>query len=162
MTARRRLAELGVALPPAIPPAFHYASVVSSGEHAYVSGQLPKTGRDQELLHTGIVPEGVSLEQARACARLCAINALAVLEAELGEGAIDRVAQIVQVTGYVAATPSFDAHPKVIDGASTFLSEVFGERGRHARAAVGVSSLPRGAPVEIAFVVRMDPADVSR
>lgn len=155
MTPSRRLAALGVTLPEPIQPAFHYAAVVESGGHAYVSGQLPKTGSDHRLLHVGRVPDEVSIDDARECARLCVVNGLAVLESELGEGTIDRIEKVVQVTGYVATTPEFDAHPKVIDAASMFLSEIFGEAGRHARAAVGVASLPRRSPVEISFLLRL-------
>lgn len=157
MTVARRLAALGVTLPEPIAPAFHYAPVVESDGHAYVSGQLPKTDTDHGMLQVGRVPDEVSLDEARDCARLCVINAFSVLEAELGEGALDRIERVVQVTGYVAARSDFGAHPKVIDGASKFLTEVFGEAGRHARAAVGVASLPRLSPVEIAFVFRLRP-----
>ncbi|MDR9392011.1 MAG: RidA family protein [Trueperaceae bacterium] len=157
MTVASRLSELGVTLPEPIAPAFHYAAVVESGGHAYVSGQLPKTGADHGMLHVGRVPEEVSTDEARDCARLCVINAFSVLESELGFGTLDRIERVVQVTGFVAAPPDFGAHPKVIDAASTFLTDVFGEAGRHARAAVGVASLPRRSPVEIAFVFRLRP-----
>lgn len=155
MTVRERLGDLGVVLPEPIAPAFHYAAVVESGGHAYVSGQLPKTGRDHELLHVGRVPDEVTIEEARECARLCVINGLSVIESELGEGALERIERVVQVTGYVAAPADFGGHPAVVDGASTFLTDLFGDAGRHARAAVGVASLPRRAPVEIAFVFRL-------
>jgi len=157
MTVARRLAELSVTLPEPIAPAFQYAALVESGGHAYLSGQLPKTGTDHGMLHVGRVPDEVSIDEARDCARLCVINGLSIVESELGEGALERVERVVQVTGFVASSPDFDAHPKVIDGASTFLVDVFGEAGRHARAAVGVASLPRRSPVEIAFVFRLRP-----
>jgi len=155
MTATGRLQELGIVLPEPIEPAFHYAAVTESGGHAYVSGQLPKTGKNHDLLHMGLVPDEVPIDEAQECARLCVVNGLSVLEAELGEGTIDRVERVVQVTGFVASRPDFDAHPKVIDAASMLLSEIFGEAGRHARAAVGVASLPRRSPVEITFLFRL-------
>ncbi|MEX2534759.1 MAG: RidA family protein [Trueperaceae bacterium] len=155
MSIGSRLSELGLSLPEAVKPAFQYAAVVQSGDQAFVSGQLPKTGGDHGLLHYGKVDGEVSLEQGRECARLCVLHALSVLVHTLGEGALDRIEQVVQVTGFVAASPDFYGHPKVIDGASELLVEIFGERGRHARAAVGVSSLPRNAPVEIAFIFRL-------
>ena len=155
MTVARRLEELGVTLPEPIAPAFNYAAVIESGGHAYVSGQLPKTGTDHTMLHVGRVPDEVSLEEAHECARLCVVNCLSVLVSELGDDALERIERVVQVTGYVAASPEFAAHPKVIDGASTFLTDLLGESGRHARAAVGVASLPRRSPVELAFVFRM-------
>lgn len=155
MSVRQRLKELGLELPEAVKPAFHYAAVVESGGHAFVSGQLPKTGQSHELLHEGKVPDQVGLDEARECARLCVLHALSVLEATLGEDALERIEQVVQVTGYVASSPDFTAHPKVVDGASQLLTEIFGERGRHSRAAVGVAALPRNAPVEIAFTIRM-------
>lgn len=155
MTVRQRLQELGLELPEAVKPAFHYAAVVESGGHAFVSGQLPKIGQSHELLHEGKVPDEVGLDEARECARLCVLHALSVLDASLGEDALERVEQVVQLIGFVASGTDFAAHPKVIDGASELLTEVFGERGRHARAAVGVAALPRNAPVEIAFTFRM-------
>lgn len=159
MRIHEKLAQLGLELPDAVKPAFHYAAVVESGGHAYVSGQLPKTGQGHDLLHYGKVPADVTLDDARACARLCVLQALAVVQAGLGGDALERVAQVVQVNGFVASTADFAEHPKVIDAASELLTDIFGERGRHARAALGVASLPRNAPVEITFTFRMNPAD---
>lgn len=155
MSVHTKLSELGLTLPQAIMPAFNYATVVVRDNTAYVSGQLPKTGQSHELLHYGRVGAEVSLEQARDCAQLCALHALAVLTAGLDAGALERVAQVLMVTGYVASTPGFQDHPKVVDGASELFTTLFGERGRHARAAVGVAALPRNAPVEIAVIFAM-------
>lgn len=155
MTISSRLKELNLDLPSAVKPAFQYAAVVHSGDHAFVSGQLPKTGAEHDLLHYGRVGAEVTLEQGRECARACVLQGLAVTVEALGANALERIEQVVQVTGFVSAAPEFYQHPKVIDGASELLVDIFGERGRHARAAVGVASLPRNAPVEIAFIFRI-------
>lgn len=155
MNVECRLKQLGLVLPEATKPAFQYAAVVTSGDHAFVSGQLPKTGAGNELLHYGKVESDVTLEQAIESARCCALQALAVMIETLGDDALDRIEQVVQLTGFVASSPEFYKHPKVIDGASELMIEIFGEQGRHARAAIGVASLPRNAPVEIAFVFRI-------
>jgi enamine deaminase RidA (YjgF/YER057c/UK114 family) len=111
----------------------------------HVSGQLPY--EQGQITIVGTVGRDVSLESAKEAARLCALNALATVAAELGS--LDRVAQVLRMTGYVASTPEFGEHPAVIDAASAVLVEVLGDRGRHARSAIGVSSLPRRAAVEI-------------
>lgn len=118
----------------------------------FVSGQV--SSRDGELL-TGRVPDQVSLEQAKKAAHACALNLLAQVDAAVG---LDRVEQIAQLTGFVNCTPDFTDQPAVINGASDFLVELLGEAGRHTRAAVGSSSLPRGVSVEIAAVVVVGPA----
>jgi enamine deaminase RidA (YjgF/YER057c/UK114 family) len=111
----------------------------------HVSGQLPY--EQGQITIVGTVGGDVSLESAKEAARLCALNALATVAAELG--GLDRVAQVLRMTGYVASTPEFGDHPAVIDAASAVLVEVLGDRGRHARSAIGVTSLPRRAAVEI-------------
>ena len=115
----------------------------------YVSGQLPYEGEDIHI--AGLVGDTVDISAAREAARLCATNALATVNAELGN--LDMIGRILRLTGYVAAVPGFVAHPAVIDAASSVLVEVLGPRGKHARTAIGVSSLPRNAPVEIELVV---------
>lgn len=145
-----RLDDLGITLPEAPKPLAAYVPAVitdPSSRTLIVSGQLPT--RDGELIAQGTVPDEVSVELAQACAQQCAVNALAVAAATLGS--LDRIARVLRIGGFVAATPAFTQHPAVINGASLFIGEVFGESGIHARAAVGVSSLPLGAPVEIEF-----------
>jgi enamine deaminase RidA (YjgF/YER057c/UK114 family) len=115
----------------------------------HLSGQLPYV--DGRLEITGSVGDTVTVEEAQAAARLCALNALGALVAEIGT--LARVRQVVRLTGYVAAAAGLDAHPKVIDGASAALLDYLGERGRHARTAIGVRNLPHNAPVEVDLIV---------
>jgi len=142
-----RLTELGVILPPPVAPRYAYEAVVVHGGVAHVSGQLPWVGTD--LAATGIVGQDVTVEAAAAAARSCTLNALAVLERELGS--LDRIVRFIKVTGFVASAPTFRDQPTVIDAASRLLREIFGDAGRHARSAVGVAALPRGSAVEIEF-----------
>lgn len=144
-TPEQRLEAMGVTLPPPPKPLASYLPCVRTGNLLFVSGQLPLA--DGEILHPGRVGEGVTLEQAAACARLAAINALAIVRGELGT--LDHVRRVVRVAGHVAAPGSFTGHPQVVNGASDFLAEVFGERGRHARVALGAPSLPANACVEL-------------
>lgn len=142
-----RLTELGVILPPPVAPRYAYEAVVVHGGLAHVSGQLPWVGA--ELAATGIVGDDVTIEVAAAAARVCTLNALAVLERELGS--LDRISRFIRVTGFVASAPTFRDQPTVIDAASRLLRDIFGDAGRHARSAVGVAALPRGSAVEIEF-----------
>jgi len=144
-----RLAELGITLPAAKKPAFEYMAVALHDDIAYVSGQLPWL--DAEQVISGKVGGDCNLEQAQEAARLCTLFALAALNHQLCT--LDAIERIVKVTGFVASAPGFTAQPKVIDAASKLLGQIFGEKGRHARSAVGVAELPRGAAVEIEFVV---------
>ena len=112
---------------------------------ARTSGQLPRI--DGQLTCVGVLGATVTVEEGYEAAKVCALNALAVLEAELGS--LDRIERILAVTGYVASAPDFDQQPAVVDGASHVLHDVFGEPGRHTRSAVGVAALPRGGAVEI-------------
>lgn len=146
-----RLKELGITLPAAKKPAFEYLAVAVRGDIAYVSGQLPWVDTDHVI--SGKVGADVELERAQEAARLCTLYALANLKHELGS--LDAIERILKVTGFVASAPGFTGQPKVIDAASKLLGEVFGEKGRHARSAVGVAELPRGAAVEIEFVVAL-------
>ncbi|TVQ60627.1 MAG: RidA family protein [Phycisphaerales bacterium] len=143
-----RLQELGIKLPEAPKPVASYVPVRVVGNLAFVSGQIPVVGG--KPVETGIVPTDVSSERAKELARLCAINALAAVKA--GVGSLDRIRGVIRLGGFVAATPEFTGHPGVINGASDLMLEIFGESGRHARAAVGASSLPLGVPVEVEFV----------
>jgi enamine deaminase RidA (YjgF/YER057c/UK114 family) len=147
-TPTQRLAELGLSLPPAPKPVAAYIPSTRSGQLIYVSGQLPF--RDGALMATGSVPGEVDLETAQACARQCGLNAIAVAAAEAG--GLDRIARVVRVGCFVACPPGYGDQPKVANGASELLASVFGEAGRHARAAVGCSSLPLNAPVEVEVI----------
>lgn len=149
---RARLEELGRALPAVAAPVAAYVPAVATGPHVHTSGQLPFV--DGSLPLTGKVGAEVSAEQAAELAALCCLNALAAIEALVGD--LDRVVRIVKLTGYVASDPSFTAQPAVINGASELLGEVFGEAGAHARAAVGVAVLPLDAPVELDLLVELD------
>jgi enamine deaminase RidA (YjgF/YER057c/UK114 family) len=145
-----RLAELGLELPPVFPPAANYVGCVVSGDHAFVSGHGP-VGADG--LVKGKVGAALTIEEGRAAARLTTLSLLATLQAELGS--LDRIERIVKVLGMVNCAPGFDQIPTVIDGCSDLLVEVFGERGRHARSAVGMAELPFGIPVEIELIARV-------
>lgn len=147
----RRLAELGLALPSVVPPVAAYVPVVRSGNLVWTSGQLPMV--DGALPVTGKVGGQVSPELAKDLARTCALNALAAIAAEVG--GLDRVARIVKVVGFVASASEFTGHPQVLNGASELLGELFGDAGRHARSAVGVTALPLDAPVEVELVVEV-------
>jgi enamine deaminase RidA (YjgF/YER057c/UK114 family) len=147
----QKLSEAGLSLPPPPQPLAAYVPAKRIGDLVYCSGQIPiSRGR---LLHTGQVGSDVTLEHGYACARQCALNALAAVKAEVGN--LDRVAQVVQVRGFVNSAPGFDRQPEVLNGASDMLVSLFGQAGTHARAAVGVSALPRNAPVEVELVVRL-------
>ncbi len=144
-----RLRELGIRLPAARVPAFQYQAVLQHGDTAYVSGQLPWDGKCG--LITGKLGAQLDLVQGAAAARACMLQALAALYVALGS--LDRIERVLKLTGFVASAPGFIEQPKVIDAASGLLIEVFGDAGRHARSAVGVAELPRGAAVEIELIV---------
>lgn len=146
-----RLAELGIELPPAPPPVASYLPVKVVGDLAWVAGQIPM--QDGAVTLSGAVGRDVTTEEANAGARRCAIQALAALRAALGT--LDRVRGIVKLDVFVATTPGFADHPKVANGASDLLVEVFGDAGRHARAAVGAPNLPLGAAVEVALLAQV-------
>lgn len=146
-----RLAELGFVLPEAPAPAANYVPYVIVGDLVYISGQISK-GPDG--LMTGKVGTDVSLDTATKAAAACALALISQLREACG-GDLDRVVRVVKLTGFVNAAPDFADHPKVINGASDLFGEVFGEKGRHARAAVGASSLPFGVQVEIEGVFQI-------
>jgi enamine deaminase RidA (YjgF/YER057c/UK114 family) len=150
-TPEERLAELGLSVPEVAKPVAAYVPAVRSGHHVFTSGQLPM--REGQLMLTGKVGGEVSQEEAVECARQCALNALAAVRAEVGE--LSAVKRIVKVVVFVASTPDFTGQPLVANGVSELLGEVFGEAGRHARSAVGVSVLPLDAPVEVELVVEI-------
>ena len=148
MIIEEKLASLGIVLPTAPLPAGSYSPVVISGTLGFVAGQIPTNGVRLEF--KGKVGKDLPLERAQLAARLCAINALSQLKLNLGS--LDRIKRFVKVTGFVNCDASFTDHSKVINGASDLLVQVFGENGKHARAAVGVNSLPLDSAVEIEFI----------
>lgn len=151
MTPEEKLAELGLSVPEVAAPVAAYIPAVRSGNHVFTSGQLPM--QSGQLMATGKVGGEVTQEEAVACARQCALNALAAVRAEVGE--LSAVKRVVKVVAYVASTPDFTAQPLVANGVSELLGEVFGDIGRHARSAVGVPVLPLDAPVEVELVVEV-------
>lgn len=150
-TPEERLAALGLTLPEVVPPLAAYVPAVRTGSLVFTAGQLP--ARDGQMLATGKLGAEVSDEQGYECARQCALNALAAVAAEVG--GLSAVKRVVKAVVFVASTPEFTAQPKVANGASELLGEVFGEAGRHARSAVGVASLPLDVPVEVELVVEV-------
>lgn len=144
-----KLKSLGINLPEAASPSFNYVPVTLHNGVAYVSGQMPKI--DGEVRVFGKAGAEVDLDTAREQARICTLQGVACLKAALGS--LDRVERILKVNGYVASAPGFNAQPRVLDAASELLVEIFGEIGRHARAAVGVAELPRNAVVEVEMTV---------
>jgi len=148
MKPEEKIKSLGIELPGAPKPLGAYVPFVRTGNLIYLSGMLPL--RDGKLLKTGRLGEGISLEDAALCARTAALNALGVLRASVGS--LDMVKQCVKISGFVASVPDFTDQPKVLNGASELMVEVFGEAGRHARVAVGVNILPMNSPVEVDFI----------
>lgn len=144
-----RLSELGLELPSASAPAANYVPFTVSGNLVFVAGQL--TFWNGKLQVVGKVGAGVSLEDAYRAARLCGLNLLAHLKVACG-GDLDRVRRVVRVEGFVNCPPDFTDHPKVVNGASDLMVEVFGEAGKHARFAVGAGSIPLGSAVEVAAI----------
>ncbi|MGH3746532.1 MAG: RidA family protein [Micromonosporaceae bacterium] len=149
-SAREKLNELGLELPPVVAPVAAYVPAVQTGNLVYVSGQVPIA--DGQLLASGKVGAEVSTEHAIDLARTCALNALAAIDGLVG---LERVVKVVKLLGFVASAPGFNEQPKVINGASELFGAVFGEAGQHARSAVGVAELPINAPVEVEVVVEI-------
>lgn len=148
-----RLAELGLTLPQPAAPVAAYVPTVEAGGLLHVSGQLPFV---DGALVTGRLGEDVDLEQGAAAARACGLMILAQVQAALGT--LDRVERVVKLGAFISSTPSFTDQPKVANGASELMAEVFGDAGRHARSAVGVPVLPLGAAVEVDAVIAVRPA----
>ncbi|MCW8215739.1 RidA family protein [Streptomyces halstedii] len=146
-----RLAELGLTLPDVVPPLAAYQPAVRSGVYVYTSGQLPMV--DGQLAVTGKVGAEVTQDEAKELARTCALNALAAVKSAVGD--LDRIARVVKVTGFVASAADFTGQPGVVNGASELLGTVLGDKGVHARSAVGVAVLPLDAPVEIEVQVEL-------
>jgi enamine deaminase RidA (YjgF/YER057c/UK114 family) len=146
-----RLAELGIELPPAAAPIASYVPVRTTADLAFVAGQVPI--EQGQLLSAGRLGDDVSIEQGQEATRRCALQALAALRDALGS--LDRVRGVLRLDVFVAAAPGFTALPKVADGASDLLVEVFGDAGRHARVTVGVAELPLGASVEVGMTAQI-------
>ncbi|MFB9775419.1 RidA family protein [Brevibacterium otitidis] len=147
----QQLEKLGVTLPEVAKPAGAYVPAVQSGEYVYTSGQLPFVDGEPQV--TGRLGDGMSVEDGYEAAKIAAVNALAAIKSVIGD--LDDVEQVVKVVGFVNSAADFTDHPKVINGASEFLGEVFGARGKHARSAVGVAALPMGTPVEVEMIVKV-------
>jgi enamine deaminase RidA (YjgF/YER057c/UK114 family) len=143
-----RLSELGLTLPAVVPPVAAYVPVVRDGNLVFTSGQLPMV--DGALAVTGKVGAEVDADTAKGLAETCALNAIAAIKSEVD---LDKVTRVVKVVGFVASDPSFTGQPAVVNGASELLVKAFGDKGVHARSAVGVAALPLDAPVEVEVVV---------
>ena len=154
MSAEKKLKELGITLAPVTPPVAHYVNAVRTGNLLFLAGKGPASGV------AGIVGKDISVEQAYGHARTTGLNLMAVMRDELGS--LDRVKRIVKVLGMVNAVPGFTDQPKVINGCSDLFVEVFGERGKHARSAVGMGSLPNNIPVEIEVIVEVGGAPAAK
>lgn len=147
-----RLGELGLSVPQVVPPVAAYTPAVRDGRYVYVSGQLPM--RAGVMPATGKVGEGEGLVDpalAKELAASCALNAIAAVKSVIGD--LDQVERVVKVVGFVAVDPSFSAVPAVVNGASELLQAVFGDKGVHARSAIGVAALPLDSPVEVELIV---------
>jgi enamine deaminase RidA (YjgF/YER057c/UK114 family) len=151
-TTEDRLKALGIALPAPAPAAANYVPFVKAGPFVHISGQVPFTA--DGLAYQGKLGDDYGVEEGQACARICAINIIAQIKAAC-DGDLERVQQIVKLGGFVNCTPDFADHPKVINGASDLMVDVFAEKGRHARFAVGAPSLPFDVAVEIDAVVQI-------
>lgn len=151
MSINARIQSLGLVLPAVPAPVAAYVNCVRSGNLLFLSGGLPVDGEKKVI---GKVPSAVSIEEAKEGARMIILNRLAVIESEIGS--LDKVKQIVAVNGFVNAEPDFSAHPQVINGASELLVEIFGDKGKHSRTALGASSLPLNVAVEINMIVEVE------
>lgn len=151
MQVEKRLEELGITLPAVSAPVANYVNAARTGDLMYLSGKVPQAPDGRMLV--GKVGKDVSTEDAAGHARLVGLALIAVLKAELGD--LDRVVRVIKLLGMVNAVPEYGEQPKVINGCSDLLVEVFGDRGRHARSAVGVGSLPGGVTVEIEAIVEV-------
>ena len=152
MSVEARLKELNITLPNPPAPVASYVPYVVSGNLVYISGQVTLT--PDGLKYVGTVGSDLTIEDGKAAARLCALNVIAQAKAACG-GNLDRVKRVVKVTAFVNAVPGFAQHPEVANGASDLFVEVFGDAGRHARAAVGAGSLPRNVATEVEAVIEI-------
>ena len=147
-----KLEKMGIVLPEIPKPVAAYIPAKQTGNLVFTAGQLPMV--QGELNSKGLLGQDVEIEEANKAARICTLNALAAIKGVIGE--LDRIQQIVRVVGYVASVPTFTQQPAVVNGASELLLEIFGERGKHARSAVGMAVLPLNASVEIELTVEID------
>lgn len=145
----QKITDLGFTLPQTAKPLAAYVPAAVTGNLVFTAGQLPM--QDGKLLATGKVGKQVTAEAAKDLARVCALNALAAIKAEIGD--LDKITRIVKLVGFVASDPNFSGQPAVVNGASEFLGEVFGDIALHARSSVGVAVLPLDAPVEVELIV---------
>jgi len=144
----QRLKELGLVLPEAVAPLYHYVPVTLHQGVAYVSGQVPRI--NGEIPYPGKVGRDVTVEQAQELAEFCVLKALSCMKAALGS--LDNIEKVLKMTGYIQTAPGFNEPSKVLDAASELLEKIFGEKGRHARTAIGAAELPSNTPVEIDFI----------
>jgi len=156
MNPEKKIESLNLVIPKGISKALgSYVPIVRVDNLVFISGQIPLDldSPTNDLKYRGKVGKQISIEDAQSACKICCLNAISILKNLVGD--LDKVKRIVKITGYVNCEDSFMEHPKVINGASDFLIEIFGEIGRHSRVAIGVSSLPLNAPVEIDFIVQM-------
>jgi enamine deaminase RidA (YjgF/YER057c/UK114 family) len=151
MSFEQRLRELGVTLPEVAAPVASYIQAVQVDKLVYTSGQIPFV--KGQLIYKGVVGKDLTLEEGYEAARVCVLNALAAVKSLAGS--IDNIERIIRLTGYVNSVDGFTDQPKVMNGASELLLQVFGEDGRHARSAIGVNTLPLGAAVEVELIVKL-------
>ncbi|MFG1947533.1 RidA family protein [Nonomuraea sp. NPDC048826] len=151
MTPEQKIADLGLELPEVVAPLAAYVPTARTGNLVYTSGQVPVV--KGEVRFTGKLGAEVSVEEGQEAARICALNALAALKAEVGD--LAKIKRIVKAVVFVASAPDFTGQPQVANGASEFLGEVFGEAGKHARSAVGVAALPLNVPVEVELIAEV-------
>jgi enamine deaminase RidA (YjgF/YER057c/UK114 family) len=147
-----KLKALNIELPEAPKPLAAYIPAKQAGQLVFTAGQLPMV--NGELFSKGLLGQDVEIEEANKAARICTLNALAAIKGLIGD--LDRIKQVVRVVGYVASVSSFTQQPAVINGASELLLEIFGEKGKHARSAVGMAVLPLNASVEVELTVEID------
>jgi enamine deaminase RidA (YjgF/YER057c/UK114 family) len=151
MSFDAKLKALHIELPMAPKPVANYVPVVRAGDLLFLSGVLPS--RDGQLILTGKLGQGITIEQGMEAAKVAALNALAIVRSEVGS--LDKVKRIVKMVGHIASAPGFTDQPQVLNGASDLFVQIFDEAGRHARVAVGAAELPRQAPVEIELIVQV-------
>lgn len=151
MLIEKKLEELNIKIPPCPKPAAVYASAILAGDFIYVSGHTPKDG--ETLIYKGKIGHDQSIEEGYEAAKICAVRCISAIKHIIGD--LDRIERIVKITGYVNCNENFTMHSNVINGASEFLEKVFGEKGKHARSAVGSNSLPGDASVELEMIIKL-------
>lgn len=151
MSFEQKVQELGLTIPEAPKPVAAYVPAVKVDNYVYTAGQIPFV--NGELKYKGKVGKDLTLEQGYEAAKICALNCLAAIKGQIGS--LDNIEKIVKITGFVSSAPGFNDQPKVINGASELIGQIFGEQGQHARAAVGVNELPVDAAVEVEMIVKV-------